>query len=521
MSKNYADLSADALASRLIMIDIPAPQLSEHDRQHLSVHPWNGVILFAKNVTSAPQVRALIRSLHSCLPVSPLIAIDQEGGIVNRFRFPEMSLSPGLLALGHSGSEEDVYSAHRIMGRELRNLGIHLDFAPCLDVNNNPSNPIIGVRSFGEDPQLVARLGRQAIRGLRDGGVAPTAKHFPGHGNTSRDSHLALPIINSNLEELENTELIPFQAAVEEGVEAIMTAHIVFPALDPQVPATLSAPILCGLLREKMGYQGLIVTDSLSMRSIADRWGFGEATVRSIEAGADLILALGSFEQQDEARQTLAAAISSGRISRERIYASLKRIENLQERYHGLPQDAPDWDIAEHKNTMQAITSRTVSILRNEDHQLPLQLKPQEKLLIIAPDMLPQSPLGEMEKSSSWADLVRPYWGNSSELTFDLATSGPALGELGKQAAAADCVLLLLYARGRISDSQIDIAKEVLAANQRTVLIPLSSPYILADLPPVRQAITAYNYGEMSLQALFSQLFSPSCADAEANASAD
>ena len=510
MSKDYAAQSADALASRLIMIDIPAPELSERDRRHLNAHPWNGVILFAKNVESEKQTRSLISSLHECMPAAPLIAVDQEGGIVNRFRFPDMSLSPGLLALGHSSSEADVYEAHRIMGQELKNLGIHIDFAPCLDVNSNPANPIIGVRSFGEDPHQAARLGRQAIRGLRDGGVAPTAKHFPGHGNTSRDSHLALPIINSGLEELEQTELVPFKAAIAEGVEAIMTAHIVFPALDPEVPATLSAPILSGLLREKLGYQGLIVTDSLSMRSIADRWGFGEATVLSVEAGADLVLALGTFEQQDEARQALAAAIENGRISRERICASLARIDALRERYSGLPQEAPDWDIAEHKRIMREITSRTVSVLRNEDSLLPLRLTSEEKLLVIAPDMLPQSPLGEMEKSSSWADLVRPYCPNCREVTFDLASAGPAIGEIAGQAAEADCVLLLLYARGRISDSQIDIAREVLEANARTVVIPLSSPYILNDLPPVRQAITAFNYGEMSMQALFDRMFTTS-----------
>ena len=507
MSKDYSALSADALASRLIMIDIPAPELSERDRLHLNAHPWNGVILFAKNVDSESQTRSLIRSLHECMPASPLIAVDQEGGIVNRFRFSDMSLSPGLLALGHSNSEADVYEAHRIMGQELRNLGIHIDFAPCLDVNSNPSNPIIGVRSFGEDPHKAARLGRQAIRGLRDGGVAPTAKHFPGHGNTSRDSHLALPIINSSLEELEQTELIPFKAAVEEGVEAIMTAHIVFPALDPKVPATLSSPILSGLLRERLGYQGLIVTDSLSMRSIADRWGFGEATVLSVEAGADLVLALGSFAQQDEARQALAAAIETGRISRKRIYASLQRIDALQMRYSGLPHPAPDWDIQEHRRAMRDITSRTVSILRNENGLLPLRLQPEERLLIIAPDMLPQSPLGEMEKSSSWAEFAQPYWPNCQEITFDLATAGPALGELGKRAEEADCVLLLLYARGRISDSQTDIAKEVLAANSKTVIVPLSSPYILSDLPQVSCAATAFNYGEMSLRALFSKIF--------------
>ena len=507
MHKDCSTLSAAELAARLIMIDLPATTLSDRDREHLRSHAWNGVILFAKNVRDEQQVRSYIRSIHECCPNEPFIAVDQEGGIVNRFRFPSLSLSPGLLALGHTDSETDVCNAHRIMGRELRNLGIHLDFAPCLDVNNNPANPIIGVRSFGADPEQAARLGVPAIRGLREGGVAPTAKHFPGHGNTSRDSHLALPTISSSLQELETTELPPFKAAIEAGVEAIMTAHIVFPALDAHLPATLSPAVLTGLLRQKLGYRGVIVTDSLSMRSIADTWGFGEATVLSVLAGADLVLALGSFEQQIEAVEALTAAIESGRISRERIYESWQRLEVLQERYHGLPQEKPDWDEAEHRQTMRSITERTVSVLRNENQLLPLHPQAGEKVLIMAPDMLPQSPLGEMEKSASWAELLRPYCGECQEVTFDLATAGPALGELGKQAAAADYVLLLLYARGRISDSQIDIAREVLEHNERTVVVPLSSPYIMEDLPPVSCAITAFNYGEMSLDALFRQIF--------------
>ncbi len=495
------------MAARLIMIDLPAPELSEADIKHLSAHAWNGVILFAKNVRDEQQVRSLIGSIHAHTPFTPFIAIDQEGGIVERLRFPSMSPSPGLLALGRLNSKEDVFRAHRIMGEELHDLGIHIDFAPCLDVNNNPANPIIGVRSFGEDPQLVAELGTQAILGLRQGGVAATAKHFPGHGNTSRDSHLALPTINSSFEELQRTELVPFKAAIAAEVEAIMTAHIVFPALDPEVPATLSKRVLTDLLRQELGYKGVIVTDSLSMRSIADRWGFGEATVRSIEAGADLVLALGSFAQQDEAREALTEAIASGRISRERMLESLRRLESLQQRYHSLPKPTAQWDSAAHRRDMQAITERTVDILSNEDNLLPLRLKDEEKLLLIAPDMLPQSPLGEMEKSSSWAELVRPFHALTEEATFDVGTAGPALGELGNKAAAADMVVLMLFARGRISDSQIEIAQEVLSRNPRTVVVPLSSPYILNELPPIRSCISAYNYGELSLQALFSQMF--------------
>ncbi len=377
-SESLRHLSLREKAAQVIMIDLPGTDLSDRDRRHLEDHAWNGVILFAKNVVDRLQVTGLIQAILEAAARPPLLAVDQEGGLVDRLRFDEMSLSPGAMALGALGDPHQTYRAHYLMGRELCDLGIHVDFAPCLAVNVNPCNPIIGVRSFGEDPQKVAEHGRAAVRGLRDGGVAPTAKHFPGHGDTCLDSHLALPTLAHDRERLDRVELLPFRAAVEEGVEAIMTAHVTFPALDPTegLPATLSKPVLTGLLREEMGFEGVIVTDSLAMRALADRWGFAEATVLSIEAGADLVLALGPFENQLQALEGLVSAVDQGRLAEARLDESLHRLARLRAGRSNRPHATPTWDVPVHQAEMREIAARSVTLFTNREGLLPLHLGP-------------------------------------------------------------------------------------------------------------------------------------------------
>lgn len=502
----FANLSIEDKAAQLIMIDLPDRELGEKSAKHLSTHAWNGVILFAKNVHDRQQVNELIRAIHKNAKIAPFIAVDQEGGLVDRFRYPEMSLSPGTMALGVTNSEDKVYQAHRIMGEELRDLGVHIDFAPCLDVNNNPHNPIIGVRSFSADPHQVATLGCAAIKGLRDGGVIPTAKHFPGHGNTDTDSHLALPSIKGTRQQLEETELVPFKAAIKEGIEAIMTAHIVFPALDGQLPATLSKTILTGLLRQELGYEGVIVTDSLSMKSIANTWGFGEATVMSIEAGADLVLALGTFEQQLESLNALIEAVKNGRISEKRLDESLIRLEKLRRNHQELPQEEIK-HTEEHHAVMSTIIAQTAVILRNHNNLLPLHLPQDAKVAVVSPDLLPQSPLGEVSRSLNLAPLLAKYGIEAKEFKFNMASFGPPLNQLVRDLQGFDYVILALYARGQLSDSQKELAREIPQICANTVVLPLSSPYFLEDMDWIGTAVTAYNYSQASLDAALAKIF--------------
>lgn len=494
-----ASLSLEQKVAQLIHVDVPSLELDEGTRRHLGEHAFHGVILFAQNVKDRPQVVRLIESIHGALPIPPWISIDQEGGLVDRIRFPEMSLSPGLMALGASGDPARVEAAHRIMGRELSDLGVHIDFAPCLDVNNNPHNPIIGARSLGEDPAAVARLGRAAIRGLRAGGVASCAKHFPGHGDTSMDSHMALPTVDHPVERLQAVELAPFRAAVEEGVESIMTAHIVFPAYDSE-PATLSKRILTGLLREEMGYRGIIVTDGLNMKAIADHYGMGEAAVRSVEAGADLILALGPIADQKAAFQALLEAARSGRISEARIDESLERLFAAKRKFAARPRLEPSFDSSAHRAEMRELAAAGVTIARDREGLLPLRAG---KVLVLTPDLLPVTPLGEMASSQSLAAFMGGHEGEVVDHKFHFSgVAGPAHHEVVARASEADTVVMALYARNRLNDAQRELAQAVLAANPRTVVVSLSSPYLLMDLPTAGTCVLGYNYSSFTLEAV-------------------
>ncbi len=318
------------MINKLVMVDIPGTSLDAITRAHLMRYRPGGVILFRKNLESIAQTKALVLELREILGDDLLVAIDAEGGGVWRTSF--LPHAPSAMSLGSSDDASLTHDVGAAVARGLRAMGINWNFAPVLDVNNNPLNPVISDRSFSEDPARVARLGLAWAQGLMSGGVAACAKHFPGHGDTFLDSHLALPTVTRNLEGLEEYELVPFRAAAPT-LPSIMTAHIVYPTIDPELPATLSKKILTGLLRERGGYQGVIVTDSMGMKAIDDRWGRGAAAVQSILAGADMLEGLGNVEAQAQTFEALEQAEKDGSISSIRIDESLARLRAMAQRF--------------------------------------------------------------------------------------------------------------------------------------------------------------------------------------------
>ncbi|PWR07080.1 sugar hydrolase [Micromonospora acroterricola] len=289
------------------------------------------VVLFARNVVDSAQVAALTATLRAERP-DVIVAIDEEAGDVTRIESVHGSSRPGNFALGAVDDPELTEAVARDLGVELAAAGVTLDYAPDADVNSNPANPVIGVRSFGADPALVARHTAAWVRGLQDGGVAACAKHFPGHGDTRVDSHHDLPRITADRDRLDACELAPFRAAVAAGVQAVMTGHLLVPALDPQLPATLSHRILGGLLRDEMGFSGVVVTDAVEMRAVADRYGFAGAAVRALAAGADAICVGGERADEHAARElrdAIVAAVVSGDLPEERLAEAAKRVGQL------------------------------------------------------------------------------------------------------------------------------------------------------------------------------------------------
>ncbi|NUR84235.1 MAG: beta-hexosaminidase, partial [Nonomuraea sp.] len=311
-----------------------------------------GVILFPENVRSVPQVVQLTNGVQRAAGDVPLIvATDQENGLVSRMS-ALMTKFPGNADIKGTAEARAVAKA---TGEELRALGVNLDFAPVSDVNVNPNNPVIGRRAYGDDPQDVARMVAAAVKGFADSGVAATAKHFPGHGDTATDSHTGLPVIRHTKAQWERIDAPPFKAAIDAGVDAVMSAHIVFPKLDPSGdPATLSRPLLTGLLRGKLGFKGVISTDALNMAGVRKKYGDGEVAVRAVLAGADLLLMPNDLPK---AYNAVIAAVKSGRISAKQLDDAVTRLLTLKKN-RGFLVKAP-----------VASAERAAKVLRSADHR--------------------------------------------------------------------------------------------------------------------------------------------------------
>ena len=289
----------------------------------------HGVILFARNVEDAEQVAGLVAELKRAAGRPLLVSVDQEGGRVARLRAPQgFTELPPMRALGETGDEGLARAVGVLLGEELRAVGIDQDYAPVVDVDSNPANPVIGDRAFSRDPETVGRLGAALAQGLQSAGVAACAKHFPGHGDTSQDSHLELPCLPHAMERLDRVELAPFRALARAGVAAVMTAHVVFEALDPVRPATLSAKVM-RLLRERVGFDGCAISDALEMKAVADHFPLEEAAPGAVAAGVDALLVCQSAEVQHRAIDLVRAAVERGELPTARIAEARGRIARL------------------------------------------------------------------------------------------------------------------------------------------------------------------------------------------------
>ncbi len=288
-----------------------------------------GVILFSRNVESAEQVAELTAALKREAGRPLLVTVDQEGGRVARLRSPQgFTELPPMRALGETRDPVLAREVGELVGRELRAVGIDQDYAPVVDVDTNPANPVIADRSFGRDPALVARMGSALAEGLQAAGVAACAKHFPGHGDTSQDSHLDLPRLAHPVSRLETVELPPFAALARAGVASVMTAHVVFEALDPARPATFSRPVLA-LLREKCRFDGCVISDDLEMKAVAEHFSLEEVVPSALLAGVDALLVCHRAEVQNQVIDLLRQAVERGAVTAERLAGARARVGRL------------------------------------------------------------------------------------------------------------------------------------------------------------------------------------------------
>jgi beta-N-acetylhexosaminidase len=353
---------------QLLMVGLPGPTLDRATRSFLKSHAVGGVILFRRNIVDVRTLVALTSELHSIATDRPiLVAIDHEGGRVARLGAPFTQFPPAAV-VGKAGSPHLAYRQGIAMGEELRSVGIDIDFAPVLDVASNPKNPVIGERSFGSHPRTVSRLGISVAHGLQRTGVVPCGKHFPGHGDTAVDSHLDLPVVRRSLGDIERTELLPFRRAIQSGIDALMTAHVVFTALDAERPATLSRRVLSELLRERLRFRGVVFSDDLEMKAISDRFDPADAAILALEAGVDWLLVCEKLDYAEEIVTTLERVAPKRPRLCARMEESAARIETLRRNHlrrlrrpHGYPPIPPE-GFANHRNLVRWIEERATQV---------------------------------------------------------------------------------------------------------------------------------------------------------------
>ncbi|WP_240636743.1 beta-N-acetylhexosaminidase [Paenibacillus silvae] len=335
VKKQLEQLSLEEKVGQMILAGVQGTTMDAQAKQMITDQKVGGIIFYASNVTTLQGTAAFVQSIkqaNQSNPVPILMSVDQEGGKVSRMPDTVESI-PSNRKVGKTSDPALAEQMGALLARQIKLAGFNVDFAPVLDINSNPQNPVIGDRSFGTTADLVTRMGLAEMKGLRQEGIIPVVKHFPGHGDTSVDSHLDLPVVNKTEKQLAKLEWIPFQAAVKEQAEAVMVAHILFPKLDPEYPASLSSVIIGEHLRGKFDYKGVVITDDLSMGAIAKNYSLEKATLATVQAGSDILLVAHSYESAKTIFDTLISAVKSGKIKESRIDESVYRILALKQQY--------------------------------------------------------------------------------------------------------------------------------------------------------------------------------------------
>lgn len=474
-----------------------------------------GVILFSRNITGRAQLRALCLELQTAAREAGhrhplLIATDQENGLVRRLG-PDSPIFPGNMALGAIGAEDVAYDVARATGRELLALGITMNLAPVLDVNNNPANPVIGIRSFGEDPELVARLGAATVRGYQDAGVITSLKHFPGHGDTGVDSHLAIPTVSASRARLDAVELVPFRRGIAARADTVMIGHMRVPALEEgeQLPATLSPAIMETLLRGELGFAGVAVTDCLEMDAIAGGVGVAEGAVRAMAAGADLILVSHRIDRQEASLAAVRDALASGRLDPARPRAALERLDSLRGRLSWdralTPPDAGSQ--SEDDALSRRAYERSTTLARDDADLLPLRLAPGQRLLVL------DWPVRDVTRAVDIPYTVAPFVQALREHhdaveTLPLPEESDQAGmDTLRSALATAAAIVVVTLNAHLDAQRAATLRRILAGARPAIGLAVCNPYDAAALPAIPTYLLTYEYSAPALRAAAEVIF--------------
>jgi Beta-glucosidase-related glycosidases len=485
-----------ACIGQTLCIGLQGTTLTTETRAFIQKHKIGNVILFSRSIESREQMIRLTNEVQAlvleCTGHPALISIDQEGGVVQRLPADAVSI-PGAMAVSAAGSEEDAYKLGLGTGAQLRELGANFDLAPSLDVNSNPENPVIGVRSYGSDPKRVAAFGLAMARGLMDGGSLPCVKHFPGHGDTAVDSHIGLPVVEKTAEELEKVELYPFRQAVKEKIPCVMTTHIVFPKIDESgLPATLSKKILTELLREKLGFDGMVITDCLEMQAIQAHYGTAEGAVMALGAGADLLCISHTLALAEEAIKQISAAVQNGTLPETRVRDAANRVLHAKSL---LPAPAkPLADIDSFVRCAAEVRERSLTLLRGDI------LKPDADTFFIG-SLAYRSTLASSAADGSISFPKEMAAAFSAD--YRVISVNPDAEEIAACVKAANRrnVVVGLY-NAQFNAGQLQLCKALSESGCTLTAIALRNPYDLLKLEEAATAIAAYEYTHAVFKAL-------------------
>lgn len=352
-------MTLDEKIGQLVMTGVDGYVSDEHSEQLISQYHVGGFVILGQNVKNTNQVLELINSLKAANTgagnrVPLFIGVDQEGGRVSRMP-GEFVKIPAAKTIGAADSEDFSYKVGSLLAQEVKAFGYNVDFAPVLDINSNPKNPVIGDRALSSKPEVVSRLGVETMKGIRSQNIIPVVKHFPGHGDTSVDSHTGLPVLDFDMERLRSFELLPFAEAIKNDADAVMVAHILFPKIDSQYPASMSESIITGILKKELGFKGLVLTDDMAMGAIIKNYDSGAAAVRSINAGADIVLVCHDFDREKAVIEALKKAAESGEIKSERLDDSVYKILQLKQKYMITDEKVPSVDVKGINDQIKAV----------------------------------------------------------------------------------------------------------------------------------------------------------------------
>lgn len=515
----YSDgMTLDEQIGQLVAVGFPGTTPSTEVIELVQRYHVGNIILFARNVENASQVQELTNGLQELARAAgqryPLIiSVDQENGMVQRLG-NHVTLFPGNMALGAIASTKIAYEVARATGEELKALGINMNLAPVVDVNNNPGNPVIGTRSFGENPQSVALLADAVVRGYHEAGIITNLKHFPGHGDTSVDSHFALPVIPHDMRRLEEVELVPFKSGIVAGADSVMIAHLYLPKLmwEAMVPSSVSAEVMTDLLRIKMGFDGLIVTDCLEMKAVANTIGTEQAAVMAICAGADQVLISHRYNRQVGAIEAIRRALSDGRLTPEGVRESAERVLRLKARmlsWDGLPKEEQLAIVCSenHQKLRDQAYELSTTLVKNEQHLLPIQIEQQQNILVLIMHPQTYTPVAQIENADeALVEGIRQHHQNTDVeiLSFQHRHIEE---ERVQQATASSAIIIIVTVNANLDMFQTEQVHNLMATGKPVIGIAAYNPYDLLVFPQLATYLVTYEYTECAFKTAVRLLF--------------